>query len=284
MENNSINFVKARHGNFLHYNYDEFVGLSIREYGEWSELLLKKIISFLNDSDFVFDIGSHIGTFTIPISKKIGENGKVFSFEPQKMLYYLQAGNLALNDIYNVELKNFGLARKKETRLIEDFDYSQLGNFGGVTFTKEYDNKKFTQIRSKKLIPTHMINLDEFLHIEKCNLIKMEAELLELEIIKGGGGFLKKFRPILVVENDPLDPTKLNKLLMKKDYKLFWFSYHFFNQDNFFINSENYFKLGGKFYIFCFPREYKINSHNIKNMEEITCPEQKCYGANKNKI
>jgi len=282
MENNSINYVKARHGNFLHYNYDEFVGLSIREYGEWSELLLKKILSFVNDSDFIFDIGSHIGTFTVPISKKIGKNGKVFSFEPQKMLYYLQAGNLALNDIHNVELKNLGLAEKKETRLIEDIDYNQLGNFGGVTFTKEYDNKKFTQIRSKKLIQTQMINLDEFLNIEKCNLLKMEAELLELEIIKGGGKFLKKFRPILVVENDPAEPTKLNKLLMNKDYRLFWYSYHFYNQDNYFINSENYFKLGGKFYIFCFPREFKINGQYVEDMEEITCPEQKCSGARKN--
>ena len=42
MNDNSINFVKAKHGKFLHYNFEEFVGLSIREYGEWSEFLLKK--------------------------------------------------------------------------------------------------------------------------------------------------------------------------------------------------------------------------------------------------
>lgn len=284
MNDNSINFVKAKHGKFLHYNFEEFVGLSIREYGEWSEFLLKKILSYLNKNDVVFDIGSHIGTFTIPISKRIEENGKVFSFEPQKMLFYLQAGNLALNNIHNVELKNFGFSQKKETRYIEDFDYSQVGNFGGVTFTKEYDNKNFTKIRSEKLIPTQMINLDEFIFIEKCNLIKIEAELLELEIIKGGINFLKKFRPILVIENDPVKPMKLNKILMEKGYKLFWYSYYFYNQDNYFINSENYFKLGGKFYIFCFPEEKNINHENLQDMEEIIYPEQKCRGARKNMI
>ena len=104
MKDNAIGLVNAKHGNFMFYNYDEFVGTSIREYGEWSEKLLQKILLLINKSDYVIDIGSHVGLMTIPIAKKIGDKGLVCSFEPQKMIYNLQCGNLALNNIKNVEI------------------------------------------------------------------------------------------------------------------------------------------------------------------------------------
>ena len=99
MKDNTIGLVNAKHGNFMFYNYDEFVGMSIREYGEWSEKLLQRLLLLLNESDYVVDIGSHVGLMTIPIAKKIGDKGLVYSFEPQKMIYNLQCGNLALNNI-----------------------------------------------------------------------------------------------------------------------------------------------------------------------------------------
>ena len=101
-------------------------------------------------------------------------------------------------------------------------------------------------------------NLDQFLTLKKCNLIKLEAELLETEILRGGLKFIEKFRPIIVAENDPKNPYALNKYLMSKSYKLFWFDYKFFNENNYFINSKNYFKNSGKFYIFALPREKKL--------------------------
>ena len=73
MKDNAIGLVNAKHGNFMFYNYDEFVGTSIREYGEWSEKLLQKILLLINESDYVIDIGSHVGLMTIPIAKKIGD-------------------------------------------------------------------------------------------------------------------------------------------------------------------------------------------------------------------
>ena len=56
VNDNAVGLVNAKHGNFMFYNYDEYVGLSIREYGEWSEKLLQKILLLINESDYVIDI------------------------------------------------------------------------------------------------------------------------------------------------------------------------------------------------------------------------------------
>ncbi|MBS91478.1 MAG: hypothetical protein CMM95_00275 [Rickettsiales bacterium] len=272
MKDNSIGFVNAKHGDFMFYNYDEFVGLSIREYGEWSEKLLDQILSFLNKSDYVFDIGSHVGLFTVPISKKIGPEGKLFSFEPQKMLYYLQCANLALNDIKNVEVFNVGMGKSKKEVLVDEINYSKPGNFGGFGLGKDYDYSKFINVNDGKKTKINVKNLDLFQNIKRCDLIKLEAELLEKQILEGGLKFLKKFRPIIICENCPSNPQELNSFLFSQDYDLYWFDYTFFNEENYFINSENHFDRVGKFYIFAFPKE---KNFSFKNYVKITKPNQK---------
>ena len=279
MKDNAIGLVNAKHGNFMFYNYDEFVGMSIREYGEWSEKLLQRLLLLLNESDYVVDIGSHVGLMTIPIAKKIGDKGLVYSFEPQKMIYNLQCGNLALNNIKNVENFNAAMGRFSEELFVDDIDYSEVGNFGGFGIKKDYDFSNFIKTTNQKKIKVEVKNLDQFLTLKKCNLMKLEAELLEMEVLEGGIKFLEKFRPIIVAENNPKDPYKLNKYLMSKNYKLFWFEYKFFNQNNHFINSNNYFKSSGKFYIFAFPKEKRIE---INDMIEILKPDQINTNYNKN--
>lgn len=278
MKNNAIGLVTAKHGDFMFYNYDEFVGMSIREYGEWSEKLLQRILSLINESDYVIDIGSHVGLMTIPIAKKVGDKGLIYSFEPQKMIYNLQCGNLALNNIKNVEIFNAAMGSSPGKIFVDDIDYSVVGNFGGFGIKKDYDYSSFIKTTNKKM-KVEVKNLDQFLTLKKCNLIKLEAEFLEKDILEGGINFVEKFRPIIVAENDPTNPYKLNKYLMSKNYKLFWFEYKFFNENNYFINSNNYFKNSGKFYIFAFPKEKK---KEITDMIQILKPDQINTNYNKN--
>ena len=279
MKDNAIGLVNAKHGNFMFYNYDSFVGMSIREYGEWSEKLLQKILSFIKKSDYIIDIGSHIGLMSIPIAKKVGEKGMVYSFEPQRMLYNLQCGNLALNNIKNIETFNVAMGKSSRYILLDDIDYSEVGNFGGFGIKKNYNYSKFISIRKNKKMKIKIQNLDKFLNLKKCNLIKLEAEQLETEILKGGKKFLDKFRPIIISENNPKNPYTLNKYLLSQNYKLFWFEYKFFNEDNYLVNSNNYFKNSGKFYIFAFPKEKKIKD---PDMVEIVRPDQKNMNYNGN--
>ena len=79
------------------------------------------------------------------------------------------------------------------------------------------------------------------MEIEKCNFMKIDVELMELDILTGGKNFLKKFRPILWIENHQFYPNEINKFLLENDYNAYWAYSNMFNKSNYFINDNNYF-------------------------------------------
>ena len=70
------------------------------------------IWNYLKKNDIFIDIGANIGTTTLEASKKIGINGKIFSFEPTPKIFKFLQGNILLNKCKNVELFNFALGSK----------------------------------------------------------------------------------------------------------------------------------------------------------------------------
>ena len=56
---------------------------------------------------------------------------------------------------------------------------------------------------------------------------------MELEVLKGGMSFLKKFNPIIWIENHDKFPNKLNKFLLKNHYNPYWVKSRLFNPNNF---------------------------------------------------
>jgi len=234
-----IGEVKAKHGVFSFCHFDEYVGLSLREYGEFSEIELSLMSKFIMKDDVVFDIGSNIGAFTVPFAKKVGELGQVFAFEPQKVIYELLQDNVNKNKLKNVKVYNVGMGKKKEELELNEIDYSKVGNFGGVSF--KVDSSSFTKNIKNKKYKVKIINLDEFMEIEKCNFMKIDVEFMELDILTGGKKFLKKFRPILWIENHEFYPNKINKFLLENDYNAYWAYSNIFNESNYFINDHNYF-------------------------------------------
>ena len=251
--NNFLGTVNAKHGVFNFCHFDEFIGLAIREYGEYSELELNEILNFINEGDIVFDVGANIGCFTVPMAKKVGFKGKVFSFEPQPFINKLLQENIQSNNIDNVKIMKQGLGLKEQIFTLEDIDYSSTGNFGGVGLIT--DNSSFTKIKSKRKHQIKVEKLDKFLHLRKCNFLKLDAENMDLDVLRGGKNFLKKFRPILWVENQKKYPNQINKFLLENDYKPFWVSTMFFNPDNFFINNNNYYKNVATFNTLAIPNE-----------------------------
>ena len=248
-----IGEVKAKHGVFSFCHFDEFIGLSLREYGEFSEIELSLMSKFIMKDDVVFDIGSNIGAFTVPFAKKVGELGQVYAFEPQKVIYGLLQDNVNKNKLENVKVFNAGVGIKEEELELNDIDYSKVGNFGGVSF--KYESSAFTKNIKNKKYKVEVINLDQLMEIKKCNFIKMDVELMELDILKGGRNFLKKFRPILWIENQESYPNKINKFLLENDYDAYWAYSTVFNESNYFINENNYFDEMGTLNTLAIPKE-----------------------------
>lgn len=162
------------------------------------------------ESPVIFDIGSNIGTYATWVAKWANtKNGKVYCFEPQRQIFQMLCGNLAINNIFNAYAYQVGLGKEEKYIEIPEPDYkmpnSSFGSFSldGVERHK-YTNKNLLQ---KIKITT----LDNFVHehnIEKVDYIKIDAEGLDIDVIQGGMNTIKRFMPDLYVEYLNLGSSK----------------------------------------------------------------------------
>lgn len=150
--------------------------------GSGEKAVLELLISKLSAGDVVYDVGGHVGLYTIFLAKAVGPQGKVITFEPEKQNYQHLLENIKLNDLNNVFVFKKALGEKDgKTKLY-------LGEDGG--------NSSLLQIH-----PTNadfelvdVANGDELVKKEKLSMpkaVKIDVEGFEYSVIEGLSGALK---------------------------------------------------------------------------------------------
>jgi hypothetical protein len=109
-------------------------------------------------------------------------------------------------------------------------------------------------------------------------LLKLDVEGMEREVLVGASHLIKKYRPLLYVENDRIDKSQaLVEWIMAAGYRLWWHIPPLFNPSNFFGLSENLYGNLASYNMLCVPTETSLsvtdqlreltdsNSHVLKN-------------------
>ena len=225
--------VRGRHGLFIANENDTYVGRSLILYGEFSELEWDLLRQLCRPGAVIAEVGANIGAHTVSISKSVGPEGQVIAIEPQPVIFQALCANLALNCLTNVDTFNCGCGSRPHTLRIPRFDYGQEGNFGGVSLQGYPEELASVSIEIKKM--------DDLLAAyPKVDLVKIDVEGMEAEVIEGGAGIMRNFRPVMYVENDRLPKSKeLIELIGCMGYRMWWHIPPLFNPDNYFRNSRN---------------------------------------------
>ena len=223
--------IKSRNGFLLYNKNDIYIGKSIEKYGEFSHLEAVLFEQICKDGDIVFEVGANIGAHTINLSKLVG-SGYVVAFEPQRLVFQNLCSNLAINSISNVYTYQEAVSDENGTIVIPECDFTKNNNFGGINIENA---KRGTTVYKQKL--------DNFINkIDKLKLLKIDVEGMEIGVIKGAKELIKKFRPIIYVENDRQEHSKnLIELLWSMDYKMYWHLPKLYNKNNYFKDNENIF-------------------------------------------
>ena len=110
--------------------------------------------------------------------------------------------------------------------------------------------------------------LDNFLNkLNRLKLLKIDVEGMEISVIKGASELIKKFRPMIYVENDRQEHSKeLIELLWSLDYKMYWHLPKLYNENNFFNDKENIFGNIVSVNMFCIHKDSNIK---ILDMTEV---------------
>ncbi len=168
----------------------------------------------------VFDIGSHIGIFTLKAAKLIGKNGLIFAIEPEPKNYLLLKKNIEVNNLTNVKAINAVIGQKKgQVKL-----YLSQTNTGGHSTTCSHD-KNLLDFSRQEYIEVPMLTLNDLVKkvdLNKGVFIKMDCEGAETEAIKGADKILEKNDVTIssAIYHTPFQKTQLTRILRSKSFKI----------------------------------------------------------------
>lgn len=170
----------------------------------------KALKKFIKPGMIVYDIGSQAGFYTLAFSRLIGDDGRVYSFEP-----FAENANNLLRHIKINYVKNVS------------FVQTAVSDKNGIVNFQMGHNNSTGRIGEKKdgadyLLPA--VSLDYLMEnklILAPHLIKIDVEGGEFSVLKGAEKTLKKNNVILFVALHGSQHKRCFEQLQKFGYKIF---------------------------------------------------------------
>lgn len=164
---------------------------------KWSE---SKEDLFMREKDLtgqtVFDIGAYVGLYSLFFSHKVGQTGKVYSFEPNPLNFAELNHNLQLNGFHNT--KTLMVAVGETPGKLEMVTSPYLTSRGSLD--KEWQSHSGKEVQKFAVDVVTIDELVEMKELPKPDFIKIDVEAFELPVLKGMKKTLAKYHPTLLVE------------------------------------------------------------------------------------
>lgn len=180
-------------------------GMVFRFPARWSRYFEKDYeqenLSFLRtvirSGDTILDVGAHLGLMSLSCSKLAGQGGKVYSFEPSPTTFSQLKKMLSLNR-GGAPVDARQMAVGLQNGPISFYESDDEGS-NSNSLVQKHDLKR-------KPVTVPCISIDQFTEEncpEQLHVIKIDAEGVELDVLKGAEQTLRKHRPFLVLAIHP---------------------------------------------------------------------------------
>lgn len=173
------------------------IGEGIRRRGYTERETLKAITSHLIRESIFFDLGAHIGQYTLVASPLCRA---VHSFEPVPETFELLRRNIQLNGLANVSANQCAVSDLcGEVRIYE-----------GDLSTIDRSSLRAPSSTSGRSFVVPSISLDTYVskHGATPDLIKIDVEGAEIAVLRGASTLLRERHPALIVEIDKVNQPR----------------------------------------------------------------------------
>lgn len=198
-------------GNFFLLKND-LISNSINNYGFWEQHLWFFYREFIKPNYVIIDGGANLGFHSVQFAA-LANQGKVYSFEPQPIIFNLLSANSLINDCSNIiHQYRLGLGDKigenlKMTPLKEQIFAENCINYGGRGLTDSGEGEEEVQLTT----------IDS-LNLPKLDLIKLDVQGFEINALKGGEKTIKNNYPLMLIENYPNSEQDQKVISLTKEW------------------------------------------------------------------
>ena len=130
-----------------------------------------------------YDIGANSGFYSLLMASCVGNDGRVYAFEPELRNVAFLRRHLELNRLQNVRVMPTAVG-----------DHDGRGRFA----VDSSGYRGCLDARGETFVPVASVDhLVETRGIEPADIIKIDVEGAELAVLKGAQRYLKRFRPLV---------------------------------------------------------------------------------------
>lgn len=241
--------ISTKYGKMHIIDSDKVVSQSLTLYGEWADDELNLLAQIISPEMCVLDVGAFIGTHSLAFSKFVGNQGKVYSFEPRREIYAILVENLATNECNNVTALNMGLDEKKSILDLPSIDINELVNFGGLALDSDFCSPNSV---------TYQVDISTLdgLGIEQIDIIKLDVEGMERNVLNGAIDTITQCRPIIFCEcNSLASGNEILAFCQARQYDTYGFLASAYNPNNFNAVKNNIFEDAKELALLLIPQE-----------------------------
>lgn len=235
-----IGTIESRWGVCKYFLKDEYVGRSVRNYGEYNPDETEKVLELVSEREGLFvDIGANIGCIAMAVASA---GRDVIAFEPQPEVYKLMAENVVSSG-GEVVACNYALGSEEGVADMPKVAYSEKGNFGGLGIGTR-------SVLGYISVPVRTL---DSLELPKVAMMKIDVEGFELEVLKGARETIMRDSPIMYIEDDRTDKSASLRKYIREDLG-YWIEEHkprLYRENNFLGLNKNIWA------------PYNFASHNI---------------------
>jgi FkbM family methyltransferase len=210
-------WIRVSHGwsKGLWWNIDPRFETSLLE-GGYESKVQELLATHLRPGDCLFDVGAHIGFFSLLSSRLVGAAGSVVAFEPEPQNLAVLRANAARNNL-------------PQLQIVEAAVWSSSGvlEFGRANQASSMMEGRVTAVSSRndERIQVTGIAIDDFVKRNGGplpNIIKIDVEGAELEVLKGAAEVIRSARPTVICEvHYPADKPRIDAWLTERGYQLY---------------------------------------------------------------
>lgn len=186
-------------------------------HGNYEPAVQRVIAGHLRTGDVFYEIGAHIGFFSMIAARQVGEEGAVFAFEPDPENAARIKEHARRNGLTRIEVVQS--AAWSDSGFVQferasPFSSRNTGRIAGVVGSRT----------PAEVVEVEATTLDAFAAFHRPPaLVKVDVEGTEAEVLRGGDRLFSQTRPLLLCEVHHREVAiSVENWLGEKGYKFEW--------------------------------------------------------------